>query len=112
MPVMEERGDMPMRRTLRHVVLFAYVEGAGPAERAEVTRRFSSLPAIMPFHVGFERGVNNSPEGLSHGFDQCFMLSFKDEADRDAYLPHPAHLEFGRFVKPLLRDVLVFDYWT
>jgi hypothetical protein len=39
-------------------------------------------------------------------------VTFLREADRDAYLPHPAHREFVDFLSPYVREALVFDYWT
>ena len=40
-------------------------------------------------------------------------LTFGSEADRDAYLPHPAHTNFGAtFVRPCVDGVFVFDYWS
>ena len=37
-------------------------------------------------------------------------MSFKDKAGLEVYLPHPAHEEFKKLVKPLLEKVYVFDY--
>ncbi|MCA9181727.1 MAG: Dabb family protein, partial [Planctomycetales bacterium] len=48
----------------------------------------------------------------SDGFTHCFLLTFKSEADRDSYLPHPAHRAFGAALKPHLEKVLVVDYWA
>ena len=62
--------------------------------------------------VSIEWGKNNSPEGLNQGFTHCFFVTFKDEADRDTYLPHPDHQAFVKLLKPFLDKVLVVDYWT
>jgi len=101
-----------MERQLRHIVLFSFKEEVDQAGRDEVRRRFTSLRKKIPLIHGFECGMNNSPEGLAHGYEDCYLVSFRSEADRDAYLPHPAHREFSDFVGPLLRNVLVFDYWA
>jgi hypothetical protein len=55
---------------------------------------------------------NNSPENLNQGLTHCFFLSFESERDRDAYLPHPAHKEFGKLLGPYLDKVVVVDYWV
>jgi len=56
-------------------------------------------------------GDNNSPEGKAHGFDWGFVMTFKDAAARDAYLPHPEHKALGQsLLRPIVDDVLVFDY--
>ncbi|MFM7851875.1 MAG: Dabb family protein, partial [Flammeovirgaceae bacterium] len=46
------------------------------------------------------------------GFTHCFLVTFRDEAGRAAYLPHAEHLKFVDLVKPRLEGVLVVDYWT
>ena len=56
-------------------------------------------------------GVNNSPEGKSQGYAYGFIVRFTDETARDAYLPHPFHRQVaGEYIRPLVEDVLVFDY--
>jgi hypothetical protein len=101
-----------MQKLLRHIVLFSYKEGVQPSQKAEIVRRFCELPARTGVIHQFECGRNNSPEGLSHGFEDGFLVTFLSEADRDAYLPHPAHQEFGTFLSAYVRETLVFDYWT
>ncbi|MEW6233836.1 MAG: Dabb family protein, partial [Candidatus Omnitrophota bacterium] len=41
-------------------------------------------------------------------------LTFKTAKDRDAYLVHPAHKEFGQTLGTLacVDDVFVVDYWN
>ena len=51
-----------------------------------------------------------SVQGKAQGFTHCFFLTFATIADRDAYLPHPAHKEFGATLRPHLDKVLVVDY--
>jgi quinol monooxygenase YgiN len=95
---------------LRHVVLFRF----RPDAQAEAIRRieaeFAALPDRIEHIRGFEWGHNTSPEGLDKGFTHAFVVSFADDAGRDAYLPHPAHQAFVAQLKPLLDDVLVIDY--
>ncbi len=40
------------------------------------------------------------------------ILSFKSDKDRDAYLVHPAHKEFGKLLGPVMADVFVVDFWA
>jgi len=60
----------------------------------------------------FEWGTDVSVENLQQGFTHCFFVTFRSEADRAKYLPHPAHKEFGTMLGPHLDKVLVVDYWT
>lgn len=97
---------------LRHVVLFQFKSTASATDVAQVEAAFAALPKQIPQIKAFEWGLNNSPENLNQGFTHCFTLTFSSEADRDAYLPHPAHKAFGKILGPFLEKVLVVDYWT
>lgn len=97
---------------LRHVVLFKFKEGTLPSEITKVEESFNGLPSKISQIIGYEWGINNSPEGLEKGFTHCFFLTFKSEDDRAVYLPHPDHKAFGAVLGPYLDDVLVIDYWT
>lgn len=103
----EERNGL-----LRHVVAFKFEEDATQAQIDQVVEDFAALEEKIPFIIDFEWGTNVSPEGHDKGFTHCFILTFKTAADRDAYLPHPAHKEFGESLGGLLDDVFVIDYWT
>ena len=49
---------------------------------------------------------------LSQGFTHCFLVTFRDEKGRDAYLPHPEHKKFVELALPKIEGALVVDYWT
>ena len=97
---------------VRHIVAFDYSEDATSEEIQRVTDAFRALQDKIPGIVSFEHGVNNSPEGKNKGFTHVYQLTFEDEAARDAYLPHPAHKQFGALLGELgiLDDVFVVDY--
>jgi hypothetical protein len=97
---------------LRHVVLFGFKESASTEDVNRVLEAFQALPSQISEIKGFEWGTNNSPEGLNQGLTHAFTLTFHSDADRDAYLPHPAHKAFGDIVGPTLDKVTVVDYWT
>lgn len=97
---------------LRHVVLFKFKDGTAPDQVAEVVDAFRALKGKIPQIVDFEYGTDVSVENKAEGFTHCFFVTFADAQGRDAYLPHPAHKEFGALVGPKLDKVLVVDYWT
>ena len=97
---------------LRHVVAFKFKESATAAQIKKVEDAFRDLKKTIPQIVSYEWGINNSPENLNKGFTHGFILGFKSEADRSAYLPHPDHKAFGKLLGPLLADVFVIDFWT
>jgi hypothetical protein len=107
-----EPTNMEPDSLLRHVVLFKFKDETSEADVKKVENAFSALPAKIPEIYGYEWGTNNSPEGLDDGFTHCFFLTFKSEADRAVYLPHPDHKAFGAVLGPHLDKVLVVDYWT
>ena len=95
---------------VKHVVLFKYKEGTSAEKIKEIRDAFAALRTKVPGVVGFECGTNMSPEGLSQGFDHAFVLTFTNAMARDAYLPHPAHREFGKLLGGVLDAPLVVDY--
>lgn len=102
----------PPTRVLRHVVLFAFNETAGPEEIHGIEQAFSALPSQIKAIHAFEWGVDVSIENLSQGYSHCFLVTFLSAADRDSYLPHPAHQAFVARLQPYLAKALVFDYWS
>jgi hypothetical protein len=99
-------------KVLRHVVLFKFKEGTTPDQIKKVEDAFRALPSKINTIHDFEWGTDISTENLAQGFTHCFLVTFLTEADRNAYLPHPAHKEFAASLGPVLDKVLVVDYWT
>ena len=98
--------------TLRHVVLFAFKDGASADQVNAVVADFGKLKDAIPGIASYEWGTNVSPEGLNDGFTHCFTLTFGSAPDRDAYLVHPAHQRFVDQLLPSLERSLVLDYWA
>lgn len=97
---------------LQHVVSFKFKSTASAQEVKRVVNDFAALKHKIPQIKSFEWGTNNSPEKLNKGFTHCFILSFKSEKDRDAYLVHPDHKAFGQSLGSILEDVMVIDFWV
>ncbi len=111
----EVRGQQQTEESpnmLRHVVLFQFKDSSSEADIQQVVDAFRALPKKISQIADFEYGVNNSPEGLDGGLTHCFLVTFKSEADRDAYLPHPEHKAFVEVLKPHLEKATVVDYWA
>lgn len=98
-------------QVLRHAVFFTFKEDATEAQIQSVVDAFEELPSKIDSIIDFAWGKNNSPEGLDDGFTHCFLLTFKDEAGRAKYLPHPDHKAFGSILGPHKEDVFVIDWW-
>lgn len=99
-------------KMLRHVVLFKFKDTSSKEDIAKVVDEFRKLPSKISEVADFEFGTDNSPEKLADGFTHCFFITFKSEKDREAYLPHKAHLAFVDVLKPHLDKVLVVDYFA
>lgn len=98
-------------QVLRHAVFFSFKETATENDIKGVIAAFAELPSKIDAIIDFQWGTNNSPEELNDGFTHCFLLTFKDEAGRAEYLPHPAHKAFGDVLRPHNDKVFVIDYW-
>jgi hypothetical protein len=109
---MPNAPDIEEPRLLRHVVLFQFKPEATPEQIEAIVTEFGQLPSKIAEIADYEYGLNNSPEGLSEGLTHCFLVTFRSEQDRDAYLPHPAHLEFVQILRPHLAKAVVVDYWA
>jgi hypothetical protein len=99
-------------RVLRHVVMYKFKDTATPEQVQQVVDAFGGLPKKIDTIIGYEAGTNVSPEGKSEGFTHVFVVTFKKEAGRDAYLKHPAHDAYVQVVKDKREKVIVFDYWA
>ena len=119
-------------KMLRHVVMFGFKPEVSAQQIKEVEDAFCALPSQIDLIKGYEWGTDCSPEGLQQGLTHCFFLTFQAEdgirderesrglgyvykrqdADRDAYLVHPAHKAFGKVLGDKASAVTVVDYWT
>jgi hypothetical protein len=99
-------------KVLRHIVLYKFKDGLPAGDVQKVIDAFAGLPAKIDTIVDFEHGTNVSPEGKSEGLTHAFVVTFRDEAGRDVYLKHPAHLAYVDVVKNRREKVVVFDYWV
>lgn len=107
-------GDPPKKpmknNVVQHIVLFKFKADTTPEKLKEILAAFEGLPSKIKEIKGFQWGTNNSPENHAHGLTHAFILTFDSEKDRDAYLPHPAHKEFGKVVGPWIDELTVVDF--
>src|SRR5215470_4564216 len=84
---------------LFHLVSFKFKENATPEQIREVEEAFRDLKRKIRQIQSYDSGVNISPERLNKGFTHGFVLTFKNDQARDAYLNHPDHKAFGTLLK-------------
>jgi hypothetical protein len=100
----------PKKGTVRHVVAFKFKDTASPEQIKQVEDAFRALKTNIPQFASLEWGANISAEKLDKGFTHCFLVTFKNEKDRDTYLVHPEHEKFKTLVRPFVADVFVIDF--
>jgi hypothetical protein len=97
---------------LNHVVSFKFKSSATAEQIKEVEDAFKGLKKKISEIQTLEWGTNTSPEKLNKGFTHAWVLTFKNDKDRDNYLVHPDHKAFGKMLGPILEDVFVIDFWA
>jgi len=97
---------------LKHIAIVKFKPGTVDQTIRHSFEAIGKLRDVIPGILDYSWGANNSPEGLSHGFTHAFVMTFKDAAARDAYLPHQAHEKVKQLVLPNVEAVIVFDYET
>jgi hypothetical protein len=95
---------------VQHIALFRFKPGASADFVQRTSDDLRHLAQVIPGITSFSIGTNNSPEGLADGLTHGFVMTFKDAAARDSYLPHPEHEKFKALVLPYIEKVVVFDY--
>ncbi len=108
----DQPASKPKGKKLYHVVALKFKDTATREQIAQIETAFRDLKKQIKEIQSLEWGTNISPEKLDKGFTHGFVLTFKSEQARDAYLVHPAHKAFGKALGPVLADVFVIDFWA
>lgn len=99
---------------VRHCVFVRLKPTLPPAQVADLFQKLSGLQQKIPGLLDFSGGPDCSSEGLQKGFTHAFVMTFADEASRDAYLPHPEHeavkLQLLDAIEGGVNGVCVVDY--
>ena len=99
---------------ITHVVLLKIRKDVSKDQVAKVFEALAGLQKKIPGILSFSGGAYTSPEGLNRGFTHGFVMTFKDAASRDVYLPHPDHEVVKAIVLKVLDGgldgVVAFDY--
>ena len=97
-----------MSQPVQHLVLFRLAEPPGPEVEEEMRRQISiwagAIPGLRRLRFGADTG------GRAAGYQFCLLTEFEDAEALAAYLPHPLHAAFLRWVQDRPFEVLRFDY--
>lgn len=95
---------------IRHILLIRFKTDALATEIEKLRILFESMPEKVEGVVSVEWGLNDSPEGKNKDFTHSVLMTFENEEGRGNYLPHPEHEALKAVFRPLLDDIIVFDY--
>ncbi|WBA09533.1 Dabb family protein [Salinivibrio kushneri] len=95
---------------IRHVLLVRFTANARDDQIQALKDKFESMPSVIDGVESVEWGENNSPEGKDHGYTHVIVMTFRDDAARERYLPHPEHEALKAILRPILEDIIVVDY--
>jgi hypothetical protein len=94
---------------LEHIVLIKPKPDVDTAAVTALWAGLGGLVEVIPGIVKLAVGENVSPEGKDQGFTLGFVVTFRDRAALDHYLPHPDHLAVVPLMRAVADDVIVFD---
>jgi hypothetical protein len=115
---------------IQHIVVFRYRADVAAATKADLAAHFLALKDLAKrdgqrYIVSITGGQAISKEGFDQGLEQAFVVTFKNEADRNYFVgkPYsdtmdPAHQALVQVVVPLiavdaagkLSGIFVFDF--
>jgi hypothetical protein len=99
---------------ITHLVLLRLKKDLSEKDVDRVFAELAGLRDKIPGLTSFSGGPYSSPEGLNRDFTHAFVMTFRDERSRDAYLPHPAHERVKEIVLGALDGgidgVIAFDF--
>lgn len=76
---------------IHHIVLVNFRTEITADQRQGYWDRLDLLAQKLDGLVSAVFGRNTNEEGLSRGYNDGFVMVFRDAASRDAYLEHPEH---------------------
>lgn len=95
---------------IRHILLIQFKPTATEADILALMSLFEVIPSKVDGVEAVEWGINDSPEGKNKQYTHSVLMTFRDEQGRQNYLPHPEHDALKAVFRPLLEDIIVFDY--
>lgn len=97
---------------IKHIVMFKLKEADGKTEyenALEAQKRFDNVIAEVK---ELKKGevVINSKDAPESNYTIALICEFDDIAALNAYQVHPAHVEFGKFIRTVKTDRACIDY--
>ena len=97
---------------MKRIVLFKFKEGTHGETIKEIFAGIEGLRDKVPGINDLCWGAYSSSDDLNQGYTHALIITFRDEASRDGFGPHPEHQEVvEKLVGPNLDGVLAFDFF-
>lgn len=100
---------MPSEKLLRRIILFKFKDNTSKEQVAETGKAFLALLDQVKAIKEIEWGNTINESG---SYTNCLLVTFRTEADMQAYDEHPAHKAIGEIYGHLVQDLTGLDYWT
>jgi hypothetical protein len=97
-----------MAEPVQHLVLFRLREEPGPTVEEEMRRQISAWAGVIPGLRRLRFGADVG--GRADGYQFCLLTEFDDAEALAAYITHPLHQAFLKWVLERPFDVLRFDH--
>ncbi|CAO3695864.1 hypothetical protein G6F70_006926 [Rhizopus microsporus] len=91
-----------------HIVIVKFKPEVTEEVKERVGSEIRALKDKIPEIISATAGKNFTDR--SQGFEYGWVVEVKDKNGLSVYNDHPAHLEFVSKNKPLIADLLAFDY--
>lgn len=95
---------------IRHILFIKFKENAEVSGIEKLKGLFEAMPNKVEGVTSVEWGLNDSPENKNQGYTHSVLMTFANEEGRQNYLSHPEHDALKDVFRPLLDDIIVFDY--
>ncbi|KAL7793548.1 stress responsive A/B barrel domain-containing protein [Trichoderma ceciliae] len=104
--------------SINHVILLSFKPDTGAETIEKACSGFLALKddclhatTQAPYIKSLTGGINNSEEGLHHGFTHGFVLEFNSAEDREHYIKQdPVHRTLLESALPIIDKICVLDY--
>ena len=96
---------------VKRIVLFKFKNGTTDETIGQILNGLADLKDKISGVNDFCSGSYSSPDGLNQEYTHALIMTFADEASRDAFGPHEAHQKLvEELVVPNLEGILAFDF--
>lgn len=95
---------------VQHMVILKFKPEVTQERIDELFAMVDAMQGKIPGIEYCKGGPYSSPEGFNQGYTHGFLVTFKDAAARDAYLPHPEHDKVRDALLASIEAAVAFDF--